>query len=42
MDAFTARYVGSLYTNVIVLGLLIVTLIVLPNGIFGGQRVRTV
>jgi branched-chain amino acid transport system permease protein len=42
VDTFSARYVGSLYTNVIVLGLLIVTLLVLPNGIFGGQRVRTI
>jgi branched-chain amino acid transport system permease protein len=42
VEALSARYVGSLYTNLIVLGLLLVTLIILPNGVFGSRRVRTV
>jgi branched-chain amino acid transport system permease protein len=42
VDALTARYVGTLYTNTIVLGLLLGTLIVLPGGIFGSRRVRTI
>jgi branched-chain amino acid transport system permease protein len=42
VEAFTARYVGTLYTNTIILGLLLATLIVLPNGMFGSRRVRTI
>jgi branched-chain amino acid transport system permease protein len=42
VDALSARYVGANFTNLIVLGVLLGTLIILPNGIFGGQRVRTV
>lgn len=42
VDAFTARYVGTLYTNTIILVLLLVTLIILPNGLFGSRRVRTI
>ncbi len=42
VDAFTARYVGTLYTNTIILALLLVTLIILPNGLFGSRRVRTI
>jgi branched-chain amino acid transport system permease protein len=42
VDALSARYVGANYTNIIVLGVLLGTLIILPNGMFGGQRVRTV
>jgi branched-chain amino acid transport system permease protein len=42
VDALSARYIGTNYTNIIVLGVLLGTLIILPNGIFGGQRVRTV
>jgi branched-chain amino acid transport system permease protein len=42
ISAMTNRYVGTLYTNLIILGLLIVTLIALPNGMFGSKRVRTI
>jgi branched-chain amino acid transport system permease protein len=42
IDALSARYVGTNYTNIIVLGVLLVTLIILPNGMFGGRRARTV
>jgi branched-chain amino acid transport system permease protein len=42
VEAFTSRYVGTLYTNTIILGLLLATLIVLPNGMFGSRRVRTI
>jgi branched-chain amino acid transport system permease protein len=42
VESLTARYVGVNYTDIIVLGLLLGTLIVLPSGMFGGQRVRTV
>jgi branched-chain amino acid transport system permease protein len=42
VDAFASRYVGTLYTNTIILGLLLVTLIILPNGLFGSRRVRTI
>jgi branched-chain amino acid transport system permease protein len=42
VEAFTARYVGTLYTNTIILGLLLATLIVLPNGMFGSRHVRTI
>jgi branched-chain amino acid transport system permease protein len=42
VENLTARYVGVNYTDLIVLGLLLGTLLILPNGMFGGQRVRTV
>jgi branched-chain amino acid transport system permease protein len=42
VEALSARYAGANYTNIIVLGVLLGTLIILPNGMFGGQRVRTV
>jgi branched-chain amino acid transport system permease protein len=42
VENLTARYVGVNYTDLIVLGLLLGTLIILPNGMFGGQRVRTI
>jgi branched-chain amino acid transport system permease protein len=42
VDALTSRYVGTLYTNTIILALLLVTLIILPNGLFGSRRVRTI
>jgi len=42
VDAYAARYVGTLYTNTIILGLLLATLIMLPNGLFGSRRVRTI
>jgi branched-chain amino acid transport system permease protein len=42
VDALTSRYVGTLYTNTIILALLLATLIILPNGLFGSRRVRTI
>jgi branched-chain amino acid transport system permease protein len=42
VEALTARYVGTLYTNTIILALLLGTLIILPNGMFGSRRVRTI
>jgi len=42
IENLTARYVGTDYTDLIVLGVLLGTLVALPNGIFGGQRVRTI
>jgi branched-chain amino acid transport system permease protein len=40
--AMSNRYVGTLYTNLIILGVLIATMITLPNGMFGSKRVRTI
>ena len=37
VDALSARYIGTNYTNIIVLGVLLGTLIILPNGMFGGS-----
>lgn len=42
VEEFSARYIGVLYSDLIVLGLLLGILIILPNGLFGKSSVRTV
>lgn len=39
---YTARYIGVLYSDIIVLGLLLLILTILPNGLFAKTSVRTV
>lgn len=42
VQQYAARYVGVLYSDIIVLGLLLVILTILPNGLFAKTSVRTV
>jgi branched-chain amino acid transport system permease protein len=42
VQQFSARYVGVLYSDIIVLGLLLAILTALPNGLFAKTTVRTV
>jgi len=42
VQQFTARYLGVLYTNSVIFGLLLAVLIALPSGVFGDRRTRTI
>lgn len=42
LQAFTARYVGGNYENLAIFAVLLVVLLVLPNGLFGARRERVV
>jgi branched-chain amino acid transport system permease protein len=42
VQEFVARYVGVLYSNLIILGVLLAVLSALPNGLFGQSRMRTI
>lgn len=39
---YTARYVGVLYSDIVVFGILLLVLMVLPNGLFARANVRTI
>jgi len=42
VQEFAARYIGVLYSNLVILGVLLAVLSALPNGLFGQSRMRTI
>jgi branched-chain amino acid transport system permease protein len=42
VQAYTDRYIGGNYENLMVFGILVITLMVVPNGLFGARRERVV
>lgn len=39
---YSARYIGAVFSDIVVFGLLVAILMVLPNGLFGRASVRTI
>jgi branched-chain amino acid transport system permease protein len=42
VEQYTDRYIGGNYENLMVFGILIVVLMIVPNGVFGARRERMV